>query len=84
MLGGVWRYRVGSPRRWSLRPEEVDVLIGRAKRLKVSPVRRKPFVSAPRDSGPGPSAAKRGSAASIAFEGPSKPRYDAATSAPIG
>jgi hypothetical protein len=26
-LGGVWRYRVGSPRWSPLRPEEVDVLI---------------------------------------------------------
>jgi hypothetical protein len=26
-LGGVWRYRLGSPRWSPLRPEEVDVLI---------------------------------------------------------
>jgi hypothetical protein len=29
-LGGVWRYRVGSPRWSSLHPEEVDVLTSRA------------------------------------------------------
>ena len=28
-LGGVWRYRVGSPRWSSLRPEDVDFLLGR-------------------------------------------------------
>jgi hypothetical protein len=28
-LGGVWRWRVGSPRWSSLPPEEVDALIGR-------------------------------------------------------
>ena len=29
-LGGVWRYRVGSPRWSPLRPEEVDVLLARS------------------------------------------------------
>jgi len=29
-LGGVWRYRVGSPRWSPLRREEIDVLIGKA------------------------------------------------------
>ena len=43
-LGGVWRYRVGTPRWSSLLPEEVDVLLGRAgERPTTSLTRRKPF-----------------------------------------
>jgi len=44
-LGGVWRYRVGSPRWSSLRREEIDVLIGRAgeEPPTLSPTPKKPL-----------------------------------------
>jgi hypothetical protein len=40
-LGGVWRYRVGSPRWSSLRPEELEILIERAGGQPLVPLRRK-------------------------------------------
>ena len=44
-LGGVWRYRVGSPRWSSLPPLEVDLLIGKAvkEQLTVPPTSKKPL-----------------------------------------
>ncbi len=42
-LGGVWRHRVGAPRWSSLRPEQVDVLVGRAGERPTSLTRRKAF-----------------------------------------
>ncbi len=40
-LGGAWRRPVGSPRWSSLRPEEVDVLLGREGEWSTSLTRRK-------------------------------------------
>jgi hypothetical protein len=43
-FGGVWRYRIGSPRWSSLCPEEVEVLIESAGEQPLVPLRRKkPF-----------------------------------------
>lgn len=43
-LGGVWRYRVGSPRWESLCSEEVELLVERAGEQYITPLRRKkPF-----------------------------------------
>ena len=43
-LGGVWRYRIGSPRWSPLCPEEVEILIERADEQPITPLkRRKPF-----------------------------------------